>query len=456
MKIYFIILFSCFGNVLFAEMPIELILERFENHMSINKHFHSITIEELHFSGVSEPKFSALNENFITDGSQSKWQLRNWIELSSPEDIETFTIENKKLDWKKTVIWNNELFIEHRPRKKLDSDYVYASENIDQYKKHLALSYLGSSLEGFVKGDLKSFVDIFRSDIDNVLIKNANMKISGKETECLLLSLSNDNGLLNVWLSPEYDYNICRMESVKSQGQTVYGERLPIKLQQSPEDFDESIRPYIPTGDMAKVSFVLSDVDFQNIDGKWIATEGTHKTTTTYTDGKVKTEIHTHKRTSIDLSPDLTEAFISNIKNGSRVYFDSPIEIVMQHFWEDGKIIPKVEEHIEEIIDKEIEEHVNVKDIDTGDNSLSLSSGNIAVKGKNIKNNIPENTYIPKNKMIRNYKYYYILITSIVIIILLGIFFLMIKKMKNKKKQKSFVLIFNNMGEIKGSDTFFV
>ena len=109
--------------------------------------------------------------------------------MSSPDDTDTITIENKKLDWKKTVIWNNEIFIEHRPRKKQDSDFVSVSENIDQYKRHLALSYMGSPLEGFVRGDCKSFVDIFRGDINNVRIKKDSIQISGKDTECFLLSL---------------------------------------------------------------------------------------------------------------------------------------------------------------------------------------------------------------------------------------------------------------------------
>jgi len=433
MKTCFILLFFCFGSALYAEMPIEQILEDFENHRNINKHFNSTTIEELRFSGVEEPKFAALNENFVTDGSQSKWQPKSWIKLSSPDDTDTITIENKKLDWEKTVIWDNKIFIEHMPRKKQDSDFVYASENIDQYKKHLALSYMGSFLEGFVKGDLKSFVDIFRGDIDNVRMKNDSIQIKGTDTECFLLSLKNDNGQLKVWLSPEYDYNICRMESVKIQGQTVYGQRLPIKLQYNPEKFNKSIRPYIPTGDMVEVSFVLSDVGFDNVDGKWIAREGIRKTTETYSDGKVRTEIHTHKRTFIDLSPDLTDAFVPNIKNGSQVHLDSPTNIVMQNFWENGKIIAKVDEHIEDMIDEEIDRQIAIKAVIIEDNNKIVSSSEIASKNTDIKDNISENTYVSEDKIVSNDKYYYILILSVMGTILLGTIFI---RMKNNEKKK--------------------
>lgn len=427
MKICLILLFLCSGSILHTEMPIEQILEEFENHRNIKKHFESTTIEELRLSGEAEPKFSALNENFFTDGSQTKWQLKSWIELSSPDNTDTITIENKKLDWEKTIIWNNQIFIEHRPRKKLDSDFVYASKNIDRHKRHLALSYMGSSLEGFVRGDLKSFVDIFRNDIDSVRVKKDSIQINGKDTKCFLLSLQNNNGQLKVWLSPEYDYNICRMESVKSEGQTVYGERLPIKSPYNPAEFEESMRPYVPTGNMTEVSFVLSNVDFDNVDGKWIARGGIFKTTTTYSDGKVQTMIHTHKRTLIDLSPDLTDAFVPNIKNGTRVYFDSPIDTVMPHFWENGKIVTRIDGNIEDIIDKEIDSHVTSKTAITEDNKI-VSSGEIEGKEKDINSNISKNTYMSEDKIVSNEKYRNTLILSIIGIILLGAIFIIIKK----------------------------
>ena len=75
-----------------AEMSIEQILEDFENHRNIDKHFNSTTIEELRFSGVEEPKFAALNENFVTDGSQYG-NLR--VGLSCPHQMTRILLQSK-------------------------------------------------------------------------------------------------------------------------------------------------------------------------------------------------------------------------------------------------------------------------------------------------------------------------------------------------------------------------
>jgi hypothetical protein len=266
-----------------------------------------------------------------------------WVDIASPEEVGSLKKLDESPKGEKTVIWDNKTYFEHRPRKSFVTEFAFASKNIDRKQKHLAVGYTGAPLEGICHGDMKSIVDLFDNGT-GIKVEKDVMPVNGRDLECYSLSMENEDGKWKVWLSPDYDYNICRMETQKGEGQPVYGEKLPIKG---------------PKSDMTGLSFVLSDVKFEKMDGKWIAREGRYIIKWQYSDGKTETDIIEHKRTHIDLSPDFDKAFVPEIKEGTRVFLDGPDDDVIPYIWKDGQIVPGVNHAVEKTIDSEIELYVD-------------------------------------------------------------------------------------------------
>ena len=308
------------------------------------KRIESTSIAESKGSTANESRFRAIHESFITDGSRTRFKTMAWVDIASPMEIATLKKLDESPKGEKTVIWDNKTYFEHRPRKLLDTEFAFASKNIDLNQRHLAVGYTGGPLEGICRGDIKPIVDLFDNGADIDVQKDI-IPVNGRDVECYSLSMVNQDGKWKVWLSPEYDYNICRMETQKKEGQPAYGAKLPLEG---------------PTGkNMMELSFVLSDVKFENMDGKWIAAQGRYVVERKYSDGRMQTDIIDHKRNYIDLSPDFDKAFIPQIKEGTRVHLDGPDDDVIPYIWKDGQIVPGVDHAIEKTINSEIELYVD-------------------------------------------------------------------------------------------------
>lgn len=340
------LIIMCCVVELYADITAENLLNKhkeFQKSIS-EKRIESTIIAESKDSTVNESTFRAKYESFITDSSRTRFKTMAWVEIASPEEIGSLKKLDESPTAEKTVIWDNKTYFEHRPRKLLDTEFAFASKDIDRNQRHLAVGYTGGPLEGICRGDMKSIVDLFDNGTEIEVEKDI-MPVNGRDVECYSLSMENEDGKWKVWLSPEYDYNIYRMETQKKEGQPAYGGKLPLKG---------------PTGgDMTELSFVLSDVKFEKMDGKWIAKQGRYIVERKYSDGRMQTDIIEHKRTHVDLSPDFDKAFVPEIKEGTRVLLDGPDDDVIPYIWKDGQIVPGVNHAIEKIIDSEIELYVD-------------------------------------------------------------------------------------------------
>jgi hypothetical protein len=342
---------------LYADITAENLLSKhkeFQRSIS-EKLIESTTIQEIKDSTVNTSKFRAIHERFITDGSRTSIKSMSWIDIASPKEIGSLKKLYESPAGEKTVIWDNKTYFEHRPRRHSETEYAFASENIERNKMHVAIGYSGAPFEGICKGDIKPIVAFFDNTSEIVVEKDI-LPINGRDVECYSLSTENEDGKWKVWLCPEYDYNICRMEMQKKEGQLAYGVKLPIQTPKLDlKAVDPSIRPYLPTGDLTGLSFVLTDVKFEKIDGKWIAKEGRYITKRQYSDSRIQTDILEHKRTYIELSPNFNKAFVPEIKEGTRVRLEGSADDVIPYIWKGGQIVPGVDHEVEKIIDDQIE-----------------------------------------------------------------------------------------------------
>jgi len=190
----------------------------------------------------------------------------------------------------------------------------------------------GSVVRGFLRGDDERIDSILRRA--NKASVRVYMEEIG-ESNCYVIDAKTEHGDYTVWIDPSRGHNIVKTEVQKYENQWYMGRPLPKDN---------------------RISHYLKDIRLKKIQDVWIPVEGHTNTTWLSPQGKILSEKH-HVITDITLNPDhdALDSFETNfIENGALVALLDVKGIT--YTWQDGKLVPKIDEAVISEIDKMTEE----------------------------------------------------------------------------------------------------
>jgi hypothetical protein len=143
--------------------------------------------------------------------------------------------------------------------------------------------------------------------------------------ECVRLDAATPAGKLQAWFAPSRDYGLARL--------TLYykGEG---------------------TGDFSEYRIVVDQIEFEQVDGRWVAIAGRYQAHRVPADANAAAydESVTVRRTRVDLKPKFDPATFSfaMIPNGTMAQVEDDIASGVQYVWRDGDAVPTIDERTAE------------------------------------------------------------------------------------------------------------
>jgi len=210
------------------------------------------------------------------------------------------------------------------------------------------------ALAGYMHGDLKPLAEILAKE-SSVLHTLPSMQIVyGFST--YVLEATTHYGHYTVWMDPNCGCTPRRVIVERGPKDLYDGKPVSTPHPAPPPGYT---RKPLPT--RKHVRFVLEISKIKEIDGGFMATEGSTTLSTVFSDGS-KEEIHgVCEFTLIDLAPDfnkIPDAFVLGVPNGTQVYdLDDPKG---KFKWQDGKVMPLIAQPIP-LLDKPLPELKDIK-----------------------------------------------------------------------------------------------
>jgi len=187
----------------------------------------------------------------------------------------------------------------------------------------------GSPLWGRIFGnDHKSVADL--------LAESAELTMHHETLEnmpCYVLQGTTKYGKVSAWIAPQKGYSALKW-TIEKRKPDLFGDK-PISAESWIAGFDS--------------------VRFQEINGRFVPAAGVFTLSDSYPDGQKYSSREQFTISNIQLNPDfaLMGAFKIDLPNGTRVYSqDAP---GIRYKWKDGAVVPDVDSHAFEEIDKTIE-----------------------------------------------------------------------------------------------------
>jgi len=189
---------------------------------------------------------------------------------------------------------------------------------------------------GILSRDAERIDSILRKS-DSLSVRSALERVGS--VDCYVIDAKSKHGTYAIWLDPEHGYGIAKAI-----------------VRKGPEDYIRG-RPrsnYInnPTDDYTDVT---ENVRFECVDGIWFPMEF-ELSSTTESKNETLSGCTQYKVVYLDVNPDHNAlgSFRLDIQDGTRVKIAEAPGIL--YTWQDGKIIPDVDEYVIEQIDKMAEE----------------------------------------------------------------------------------------------------
>jgi len=210
------------------------------------------------------------------------------------------------------------------------------SENYEEdYTRKQNHPKFGGPLQGRIFGnDYESIPDLLNS-APNVFLRDSLEAIGG--TLCHVLEATTKYGKVTVWITPEKGYNALKWVINKSRdhffNKTTLSE---MKLDSWTAVFDS--------------------VELQKVDDVFVPKGGVFTLTIKNTDGNTSVTRYEYKIINIQLNPDFDAlgAFNIDIPNGLPVFHREFPRI--KYFWQNGRLVTKVDEKLIADLDSEIEQ----------------------------------------------------------------------------------------------------
>jgi len=213
---------------------------------------------------------------------------------------------------------------------------------------------------------------------------------------CYVIDAKTASGAYTVWIDPQHDYHIAQAEIRVGPGEKYRSRML---------------------SDGEKCLFSIRNIRFEKIDGIWIPIEtDTHYENVSPNPEFCWTNDTNNKMTKITLNPDheALGSFVPDIENGITV-IDRDYDI--KYTWQDGKLIPDVDEVVIEQLDKTTQEILKEKSVPSGLGSVEKAEI-LDGEPNTIEDTPPATTESQSNVLLESRSYSTIVLISIIVLIL--------------------------------------
>ena len=219
-------------------------------------------------------------------------------------------------------------------------------------------SDLDGPLNGYVGGTPHAtFVDLVISAENRG--KTREEVIDG--LRCVVISASTPQGQVSIWMAPDRDYNALRW-SLKKVGSDKFAAGL-LSDQKYPD----------PESPLISWEATLDNVSLAQVDGHWIAMDGTYHVNVEASDRRTQTCTYRIHRSAVTLNPDFDKdrLFAVDIPDGTRIGYAGLISGIAYE-WKEGRAVPAMPSESIRSID-----HI-VDGINDGDAHAHRSSSKMA------------------------------------------------------------------------------
>jgi hypothetical protein len=289
------------------------------------------------------------NTDFRYDGDRYDIIREQWFNLDS-EDAPTLpgNGQSYRQFWDGENIFDH-WFFEDGDMKKVSYNKIVVSRDEDMYGNNVPYD-VGAPLLGIFNGDLRPVTEILRES-DRLSLRPNTEVVNG--SSCYVIEASGKHGKYTVWVDPEHSYNIAKAKVSKTGKAMAYGALLGTM-----DDFDEEIQRERHA--LTEMSFEIDNVRFEEINGKWIPVEADFDTIIERDHKHITHDKRHHKRTLVDLEPDFEAigAFAADLPNKTKIVVPEAAGVI--YMWQDGEIVPHIDNFVVDSIDYVIEEEKGV------------------------------------------------------------------------------------------------
>jgi hypothetical protein len=258
-------------------------------------------IEREHGPG-QEPLWSTHRDEFRTDGERVAYSVRQ-------EDAADGADPNAAY---RSLLWNGEYLLEYYRGHGRGSGIVAVVKTRTGRTTVMAREYDGAALLGFCAGDDER-VDAILRQAHSLTLAPQMEEVRG--VPCHVLEATTDRGTYRVWIDPRHGYNLARMEVRRDKNATT--------AEAGPRD--------------GPATFVMKEVDFQNVDGVWVPMQATLE----QVEASGRRSWH-HRRTEMVINPNHDERrsfVLEGVGNGTRVVVAH--EPNVPYVWQNGTFVRK-------------------------------------------------------------------------------------------------------------------
>lgn len=241
----------------------------------------------------------------------------------------------------KKYLWRDKRYYQYYRGPRLEVNKLYISSDPkfagDKEPPAAEIPYCGvGPFRGILIRDAERIDSILRKS-DSLSVRSALERVGS--VDCYVIDAKSKHGTYAIWLDPEHGYGIAKAI-----------------VRKGPEDYIRG-RPrsnYI-INPIDNYTDVTENVRFECVDGIWFPMEF-ELSSTTESKNETLSGCTQYKVVYLDVNPDHNAlgSFRLDIQDGTRVKIAEAPGI--RYTWQDGKIIPDVDEYVIEQIDKMTEE----------------------------------------------------------------------------------------------------
>lgn len=290
------------------------------------------------YKNVSMEMFSSSEDRF--DGKRFSSRSTSWGEINPKMTLE------KEEAFYKSFLWDGKDFYQYDRTANEDKGHLIIrqySGNYDEIAPR-GTPMIAHSLIASTKGYFPQEAD----NIDMILRNATSLSVRDKkekigESSCYVIEAKAQSGRYKIWIDPEHSYQIAKAEVRKGPGDVVFASKYKL-----------------PENDHIRTS--VNNVRFEKKGDVWIPVEWQTKLSRKHPSGDLLTQTTDVKITECELNPDheLLKSFIPNdIINGAKVRIGKggkKVFIPITYIWQDGELIPNIDELVIDQLDKMAEE----------------------------------------------------------------------------------------------------